>query len=126
MEAPCYFSTHSIHAESILDTAKTRPKDNNIIERLEENLADSLELDKTVYLNSVAGLTLTEAFQNIKRFHRLTDQPTKMNSVETVFVDRWKLPMPAINISHLFSLPLATSVFTRALFHCHLLPQKRK
>ena len=57
-EAPCYFS--------------------NIIERLEKNLADSLELDKTLYLNSFAGLTFTEVFQNIKRFHRVPDLPTKM------------------------------------------------
>ena len=73
-EAPCYFC----HAENILNTAKRRQKDNNVIERLEKNLADSLELDKTVYLNSFAGLTLTEFFQIIKRFHRVPDLPKKM------------------------------------------------
>ena len=78
-EAPCYFSSHSIHAENILISAKKRQKGNNKIERLVKNLADSLELDKAVYLNYFAGLTLTEVFQNIKRFHRVPDQPTMMN-----------------------------------------------
>ena len=61
-EAHCYFSSHSIHAENFLNTAKRRQRDNNITERLEKNLADSLQLDKTVNLNLFAGLTLTEAF----------------------------------------------------------------
>ena len=77
-EAPFYFSSHSIHAESVLNTARGRQKDNTIIERIEKNLADSLELDKTVYLNSFVGLTLTEVFQNIKSFRRNPDLPTKM------------------------------------------------
>ena len=49
-EAPYYFSSHSIHAENVLNAARRRQKDNTIIERREKNLADSLELDKTVYL----------------------------------------------------------------------------
>ena len=73
-----YFSSHSLHAEKLLNTARRRQKDNMIIERLEKNLADSLEVDKTVYLNSFAGLTLTEVFQNIKSFPRTPDLPTKM------------------------------------------------
>ena len=77
-EAPYYFSSHSIHAENVLNTAKRRQKDNTIIERIEKNLADSLELDKTVYLISFASLTLTEVFQNIKSFRRIPDLPTKM------------------------------------------------
>ena len=77
-EAPYYVSSHSIHAEIVLNTARRRQKDNNIIERLEKNLADSLELDKTVYLKSFAGLTLTEVFQNIKSFRRISQLPTKM------------------------------------------------
>ena len=63
-EAPHYFSSHYIHAGHILiKTAKRRQKYNNKIVRLEKNLADSLELDKKVYLNSFAGLTLTEVFK---------------------------------------------------------------
>ena len=77
-EAPYYFSSHSIHAENVLNTARRRQKHKNIIERLEKNLADSLELDKTVYLNSFAGLTLTEVFQNLKSFRCIPDLPTKM------------------------------------------------
>ena len=77
-EAPYYFSSHSIHTENVLNTARQRQKDNTIIVRLEKNLADSLELDKTVFLNSFAGLTLTEVFQNIKSFCRIPDQQTKM------------------------------------------------
>ena len=61
-EAPYYLTSHSIQAENVLNTARRRQKHNTIIERLEKNLADSLELDKTVYLNSFAGLTLTEVF----------------------------------------------------------------
>ena len=34
--AHCYFSSHSIHAENILNTAKWRQRDNNIIEGLEK------------------------------------------------------------------------------------------
>ena len=77
-EAPYYFSSHSIHAENVLNTGRRRQKDNNIIERLEKNLADSLELDKIVYLNSFAGLILTEVFQNIKSFRRIAQLPIKM------------------------------------------------
>ena len=36
------------------------------------------KLDKTVYLNTFAGLNLTEVFQNIESFRRIPDQPTKM------------------------------------------------
>ena len=36
-EAPCYFLSRSIYAESILNTAKRRQKDKNIIGRLEKN-----------------------------------------------------------------------------------------
>ena len=50
-ETPCHLSSQSFHAEKILNTAKRRQIYNNIIERLEKNLADSLELDKTLYLN---------------------------------------------------------------------------
>ena len=77
-EAPYYFSSHSIYAKNVLNTARRRQKDKNIIERLEKNLADSLELDKTLYLNSSAGLTLTEVFQLIKSFRRIAQLPTKM------------------------------------------------
>ena len=77
-EAPFYFSSHSIHVENVLNKARRRQKDSTIIEKLEKNLADSLELDKTVYLNSFAVLTLTEVFQNIKSFRRIYDLPTKM------------------------------------------------
>ena len=80
-ETPYFISSHSIHAENILNTARRRKKDNNIVEGLEKNLADSLELDKTVYLNSFAGLTLTEVFQNIKSFLRISELPTKMKFV---------------------------------------------
>ena len=73
-EAPYYFSSHSIHAENVLNTAK----DNKIIERLEKNLADSLELDKTINVSSYAILTLTELFQNILNFRRIPDLPIKM------------------------------------------------
>ena len=61
--APYYISSHTIHAENILNTDRRSQEDNNIIERLEKSLADSLELDKKAYLNSFAGLTLTEVFQ---------------------------------------------------------------
>ena len=84
-EAHCYFSPDSIHAENILNTAKRHQKDNKLIERLEKNIADSLKLEKTVYLNSFAGLFLTGVFQNIKRFHRVPDLPTKMNFGENRF-----------------------------------------
>ena len=77
-KAPYYFLSHSFHAESVINTARRRQKDNNIIERLDKNLADSLELDKTVYMNSFSGLTLTKVFQNIKSFRRIAQLPTKM------------------------------------------------
>ena len=64
--------------KNVLNTARLRQKDNNTIERLEKNLADSLELDKTVYLNFFAGLTLTEVFQSIKGFCRIAQLPTKI------------------------------------------------
>ena len=77
-ETPCYFLSHSFHAENIINTAERRQKDSNIIIRLEKNLADSLELDKTVNLNSFAGLTLRDVFQKIKSFHRIPVQPAIM------------------------------------------------
>ena len=72
-----YFSSHSVHAKNILNTVGRR-QDNNIMKRLEKNLAESLELDKTVYLNSFAGLTLTGVFQNIQSFRCTPQLPTKM------------------------------------------------
>ena len=80
-ETPYFISSQSIHEEYILNAARRRKKDNNIVKRLEKNLAYSLELDKTVYLNSFAGLTLTEVFQNIKCFLRIPQLPTKMKFV---------------------------------------------
>ena len=77
-EASYCFLSHSIHAKNVLNTARLRQKDNNTIERLEKSLADSLELDKTVYLNSFAGLTVTEVFQSIKSFRRIAQLPTKI------------------------------------------------
>ena len=59
--------------------SQTTPKDSNTIERLEKNLADSPEIDETIYLTSFAGLTLSEVFQDIKKFRRIPDLPTKMN-----------------------------------------------
>ena len=67
-EAPYYFSSHSFHAENVLKIARRRQKDTTKIERFDKNLADSLELDKTVYLNFFAGLTLTEVFQKLRGF----------------------------------------------------------
>ena len=84
-EAPDYFLSHSFHAENVLNTARRPQKDNNIIERLEKNLADSLELDKTVYLNSFAGLILTEIFQNIKSCSRIRQLPTKLKCAGNSF-----------------------------------------
>ena len=77
-ESPYYFSSHFIHAENVLNTIRRRQKDNTIIEKFEKNLANSLELDKTLYLNSFVGLFWTEVFQSIKSFRRIPDLPTKM------------------------------------------------
>ena len=120
MEAACNYLTHSFHAEGILDTAKTGQRDNNIIERLEKNLADSLELDKTLLSKLPRRFNSKRSFSTLSAFIVFLICPLRLASPETVFVERLKLPMPSINISHLFSKK------RRALFYCHLLPQKKK
>ena len=119
-EAPYYFSSHSIHAENVLNTARRREKDNTIIERLEKNLADSLELDKTVYLNSFAGLNLTEVFQNIKSFRRIPDQPNNIKFAGNSISESLKIANAFNQHLHLFSKE------TRALSQCHSLQQTPK